>query len=221
MYVNRVAERVYGKPLKELTSDPNYWIDAIHPDDRSRVVENLNELLKKKHIEQDYRIVSPSGSVIWLHDRVSVVYDANHKPKFVGGIGTDISAIRESEALYSSLVERMPMQVVRKDLKGRVVFGNQLYCQLMDMTLDEVIGKTDFDLFPREQGDRYRKDDAAVLATGEGWEDVEDHRKSNGQMIHVHVLKTAVHDADGNVTGIQGMFWDVTARKQAEAALEQ
>ena len=153
LYVNRVAERIYGKPLKELTADPNYWLDAIHPDDRPKVVDNLADLLKKKHIEQDYRVVRPNGSVIWLHDRVSVVHDASRKPKFVGGIGTDISAIRESEALYSSLVERMPMQVVRKDLKGKVVFGNQLYCQSMGMTLEEVIGKTDLDLFPRDLAD--------------------------------------------------------------------
>ena len=216
LYVNRVAERVYGKPLKELTADPNYWIDAIHPDDRSRVVENLNELLKKKHIEQDYRIVRPSGSVIWLHDRVSVVYDANRKPKFVGGIGTDISAIRESEALYSSLVERMPMQVVRKDLKGRVVFGNQLYCQLMDMTLDEVIGKTDFDLFPRDLAKKYRDDDRRVVDAGKVFNYVEAHENADGERVYVETFKGPVHDAAGNISGIQIMFWDVTQRHRAE-----
>ncbi len=131
LYVNRVAERIYGRPLKELIATPDYWIEAIHPDDRNKVLRNLSQLLKRKHIEQDYRVVRPNGSVIWLHDRVSVIHDANRNPKYVGGIGTDISAIRESEALYSSLVERMPMHVVRKDINGKVVFGNQLYCQSM------------------------------------------------------------------------------------------
>ena len=216
LYVNRVAERVYGKPLKELTADPNYWLDAIHPDDRPKVVENLSKLLKKKHIEQDYRIVRPSGSVIWLHDRVSVVFDANRKPKFVGGIGTDISAIRESEALYSSLVERMPMQVVRKDLKGKVVFGNQLYCQSMGMTLEEVTGKTDFDLFPRDLAKKYRDDDRRVVEAGKVFNYVEAHENPDGERVYVEIFKGPVYDAAGNISGIQIMFWDVTQRHRAE-----
>nr|WP_286177869.1 response regulator [Rhodopirellula sp. JC639] len=221
LYVNRVAERVYGKPLKELAADPDYWLDAIHPDDRPQVVENLSELLKKKNVEQDYRIVRPNGSVIWLHDRVSVVHDANRKPKFVGGIGTDISAIRESEALYSSLVESMPMQVVRKDLKGRVVFGNQLYCESMGMTLDEVLGKTDFDLFPKDLAKKYRQDDRRIVKAGKAFNYVEAHEKSDGQRIYVETFKGPVHDAAGNISGIQIMFWDVTQRHLAEQQVRE
>ncbi len=105
IYVNRVAERIYGRPLKELASNPNYWLDAIHPDDRAEVVRRLGKLLERKHIEQDYRIVRPDGTIVWLHDRVSVVHDSQRNPIYIGGIGTDITEIRESEALYSSLVE--------------------------------------------------------------------------------------------------------------------
>ena len=129
--------------------------------------------------------------------------------------------LRDSQALYSSLVETLPVNVFRKDLAGRVVFVNRRYCETMGRSLEELLGKTDFDLFPHELAQKYRKDDAAVLATGEGWEDVEDYCTPGGEMIYVHVLKTPVRDAEGNVTGIQGVFWDVTARKQAEAALEK
>nr|WP_143547651.1 response regulator [Rhodopirellula sp. SM50] len=216
LYVNRVAERVYGRPLKELTADPDYWLDAIHPDDRETVVANLDNLLEKKHIEQDYRIVRPNGSVIWLHDRVSVVHDANRKPKFVGGIGTDISAIRESEALYSSLVECMPMQVVRKDMKGKVVFGNELYCQSMGKPLEELVGKTDFDLFPKDLAKKYRQDDRRVVKTGKVVNHVEAHEKADGERVYMETFKGPVYDAAGNISGIQIMFWDVTQRHQAE-----
>ncbi len=216
LYVNRVAERIYGKPLKRLISNPNYWLDAIHPDDRKRVVKNLSTLLEQKHIEHDYRIVRPDGSVIWLHDRVSVVHDANRKPKYFGGVGTDISAIRESEALYSSLVESMPMHVVRKDKKGRVVFGNQLYCQVMGAPLEELIGKTDADLFPPHLAKKYRDDDRRVIETGEVFNDVEEHVNPDGERVYMEVFKGPVHDAVGNISGIQIMFWDVTERKRAE-----
>ena len=81
-------------------------IDLTHPDDRPNVVENLSRLLNKKHIEHDYRIVRPSGSVIWLHDRVSVVYDASRKLILKGVDGVVFvadSQIERTEANIESL----------------------------------------------------------------------------------------------------------------------
>jgi len=127
--------------------------------------------------------------------------------------------LRESEAVYLSLVESLPLNVLRKDLEGRVVFGNQRYCETLGHTLDELVGKTDFDLFPRELAEKYRSDDAAVIATREVMEIVEQHVKPDGEMIYVQVLKAPVCDADGNIVGVQGMFWDVTARERAAEAV--
>jgi PAS domain S-box-containing protein len=67
--------------------------------------------------------------------------------------------------------------------------------------------------------EKYRRDDAAVLASRKVFDDVEEHRQANGETIYVQVLKSPVYDAHGTVVGIQGMFWDVTARRRAEEAL--
>ena len=130
-------------------------------------------------------------------------------------------ALRESEAIYHALVESLPLNVFRKDLEGKVVFGNQRYCDTLGRPLDQLVGKTDFDLFPRELATKYREDDARVVNTGQALEDVEEHRKPDGELIHVHVLKAPVRDFKGAIVGVQGMFWDVTARRKAEAALER
>src|SRR5262249_18642717 len=76
-------------------------------------------------------------------------------------------ALRASEALYHSLVETIPMNVWRKDAEGRFTFGNKGFCETTKRSLDELIGRTDFDLFPAELAEKYRRDDARVLATGE------------------------------------------------------
>src|SRR3989304_738316 len=130
-------------------------------------------------------------------------------------------ALRESEAIYHALVESLPLNVFRKDLEGKVVFGHQRYCDTLGRPLDQLVGKTDFDLFPRELATKYREDDARVVNTGQALEDVEEHRKPDGELIHVHVLKAPVRDFKGAIVGVQGMFWDVTARRKAEAALER
>ena len=126
--------------------------------------------------------------------------------------------LRESEAVYLSLVESLPLNVLRKDQEGRVVFGNQRYCETLGRPLDELVGKTDFDLFPRELADKYRKDDAAVTATGEVLETIEKHVKPDGETIYVQVLKAPVFDAERMIVGVQAMFWDVTARERAAEA---
>jgi PAS domain S-box-containing protein len=219
LYVNPAAERIYGRPLAELKENQDIWLEAVHPDDRAAVEKNLSELLERRQIEQEYRIIRPAGEVIWLQDRISVVYHEDGEPLYVGGIGTDITAIRESEALYHSLVESLPLNVLRKDFNGKIAFGNQRYCETIGAPLEELIGKDDFDLFPAELARKYVDDDRRVLETGQVLNDVEKHQTADGENLFVEVFKSPVHDSHGNIIGIQVMFWDVTQRKQAEEAL--
>lgn len=130
-------------------------------------------------------------------------------------------ALMESEAFYHSLVETLPMAMFRKDLEGRITFANRLFCQIAHRTADEIIGKTDYDLFPKDLADKYRADDRWVIETQQNFETTEEFETPEGERRFTHVLKTPVHDAMGKTIGIQGVFSDVTDRIRAEAALEQ
>ena len=129
-------------------------------------------------------------------------------------------AVRDSEALYRSLVDSLPMCILRKDLSGRLTFVNRAYSQFIEKAESELIGKTDFDLFPQELARKFRADDERVVSTGRMLEDVE-RNETLEKMRWVHVLKTPVFDAQGRIVGTQGIFWDETDRKMAEAALSQ
>lgn len=129
-------------------------------------------------------------------------------------------ALRESEALYHSLVESLPLNLFRKDTQSQFVFANQGFCDDIGMTLEALLGKTDFDLFPHEIAAKYISDDRRVIETGEVFEDVEEHPEMDGSTIYVQVMKSPVRDSKGAIIGVQGMFWDVTARKRAEQQLK-
>jgi len=58
--------------------------------------------------------------------------------------------LRDSEAFYSTLVETLPQNILRKDSHGRFTFANRRFCNFIGKPLAEVLGKTDFDLFPVE-----------------------------------------------------------------------
>jgi len=126
--------------------------------------------------------------------------------------------IRNSEALYSSLVENLPVNVLRKDLEGKFTFASKSFCEQIGTSPEAIVGKTDFDLYPRELAEKYRQDDHHVMATGQILAAVEENRQE-GRKRYVEVLKSAVRDAIGEIIGIQVVFWDVTEKKVAEEAL--
>src|SRR6202011_3604732 len=100
------------------------------------------------------------------------------------GVSTDITklkraeeALKNSEALYHSLVETLPLNILRKDRAGRFTFANKLFCETLGRPLGDILGKTDFDFFPAELAEKYRRDDERVVQTRGVFEDVERHQK--------------------------------------------
>jgi PAS domain S-box-containing protein len=118
--------------------------------------------------------------------------------------------LRDSRALYESLVQSLPQNILRKDREGRLIFGNQRYCNSMKRPLSELLGKTDFDLFPADLARKYVADDRHVMQTGNSLDTIEAHHLPDGSRLYVHVVKTPIYNAEYEVVGVQGIFWDVT-----------
>jgi PAS domain S-box-containing protein len=125
----------------------------------------------------------------------------------------------DSRALYESLVESLPQNIFRKDRTSHITFANQRYCINLNQPLSSLLGKTDFDLFPRELAQKYVDDDARIMQSGETLDTIEGHQTPDGRYLYVHVVKTPVRDADNQVVGVQGIFWDVTSEVQATQAI--
>ena len=124
------------------------------------------------------------------------------------------------EALYISLVESLPLSIFQKDRQFRILFGNQRFCEGLGLTLAEIRGKVDFDLFPAELAAKYRRDDIRVMETGTLLEDIEEMTGIDGKRRHIQVLKAPVRDSSGQIVGVQGMFWDITDRTLTENRLK-
>jgi sigma-B regulation protein RsbU (phosphoserine phosphatase) len=128
-------------------------------------------------------------------------------------------ALQHSESLYQSLVDNLPVRVFRKDHQGRFIFCNRAFCTALNRPREYIIGKTDRDFYPPELAQKYVYDDRHVLATGEILEAIEEHQDPTGERSYVQVLKAPLLDPQGEVIGVQCLYWDITARKQAEAEL--
>src|SRR6185436_2077784 len=61
-----------------------------------------------------------------------------------------------------------------------------------------------------------QKDDQIILQAGQTFETVEEHQPPSGEKLYVQVVKTPLYDSNGVIIGLQGIFWDITARRRAE-----
>lgn len=174
------------------------------------------------------QIYRKDGSTIWIAENCHAIRDARGRLLHYEGTVEDITLrrlaeerVRNSEALYHSLVETLPQNIFRKDVHSRFTFANQQFCQALGRPLEEVIGKSDADFFPAELAAKYRLDDQRIMATGCPFETVEENRRADGDKSYVQVVKTPLHDTNGNVIGLQGIFWDITAQKVADERIRQ
>lgn len=130
--------------------------------------------------------------------------------------------LRQSQALYHSLIEHLPVHVYRKDREGRFVFANSHFCEFNGLKEDQIIGKTIADIFSNKSlCERHLKQDQMIFQTGESIEREEEYAAPDGKIKYLQTIKSPVFDADDKVIGTQGISLDVTQRKQAEANLEQ
>ena len=227
LYINPAAARIYDRPISEILELPSVWLNSVHDNDRESLNQNLVDIRRAKRFNQKFRIVQPNGKQNWLNGFFQLVEDTEGNPSFIGGTASDVTKrmdaeqkLEESQAIYDSLVESLPINVFRKDITGNFVFANQKFCAALQLTLEGVLGKRDEDLFGAELASKYHRDDEWVLQTGLPFHDVESHPRGD-ESLYVEVLKAPVTDKSGKRIGIQGMFWDVTDRKKAEEALRR
>jgi PAS domain S-box-containing protein len=129
-------------------------------------------------------------------------------------------ALRDSETLFRSLVDVLPLSLVRKNLDSRFTFANRRFCEAVGKPLAEIIGKTDFDYFPANMAEDYRRHDRQVFETRAAFAS-EEKFIEQGKIRDIEVIKTPTYDSRGELTGLQIIVWDVTDRKQLQADLRQ
>ncbi len=222
--------RIFGYQPGEIEVSNENFFRAVHPEDRPRIQAAMSQAVRDRQpYNFVHRIVLPDGAQRIVHEQSELLFDEQSgQPMKMVGTVQDITelkkteeALRDSEALYQSLVEHLPLSVFRKDREGRLTFANASFCAAVGKPLNEVFGQTDFEIAPADLAQKYRDDDRRVMETGEVLEQVEENRFLAGKTRFIQVLKAPLRNADGEIIGIQGIFMDVTERKELEEKLRQ
>ncbi len=128
--------------------------------------------------------------------------------------------LRKNEVKYRILAENLPQKIFFKDRNSVYISCNENYARGLNISPDEIAGKTDHDFYPKELAEKYRADDKRCIESGKT-ESIEEEYIQKGKEITVQTVKTPVRDERGEVVGILGIFWDITERKAAEEALKK
>ncbi len=131
--------------------------------------------------------------------------------------------ISQERQLLRALINNLPDYVYAKNTEGQFVVANMAVARQLGLpSPDEVVGKSDFDLFPQELAARYRAEEMEMLKSGQGLSEHEGptlDKSREQQNRWISTTKVILRDAQGKVTGFIGLGLDITARKHAEEAL--
>ena len=226
VYLNQRAIQTFGRSLVEFERDGALWQETIHVEDRATFDSLLREQSLGGRREATIRIVRPDGEVRWLEAQLLARGLAGKDGTCVCVIAADVTSQREAvrdladaRAEYQSLADQLPLSFIRKDAEGRRTYVNRRYCEQHGVTPDQVLGKSDFDLFPVELARRFAADDLRVLERGEVLHDIEELAGFNGTKRIVDRIKSPIRHADGRIVGVQVLFGDVTDDIAARNAL--
>jgi PAS domain S-box-containing protein len=97
LYVSPAYATVWGRSCESLYSSPRSWMEALHPQDKERVMEEGAHMDFEKISDWTYRIVRPDQSVRWIRDRIFPVRDGRGAVVRFAGIAQDITESKEAE----------------------------------------------------------------------------------------------------------------------------
>ena len=124
--------------------------------------------------------------------------------------------------LLRSMIDSVPDYLFVKDTKSRFVVANHAVAEDLGLTVEDLIGKTDFDLHSLELANKFFADEQQVIRSGKPEIDIEEFVVTrSGRRKWLSTSKLPLRNSEHQVIGIVGVCRDVTERKQAEEALTE
>ena len=202
------------------------WASRLHPDDRDRVFAALTAHIERRDpYDIEYRLLTKGGEYGWFRARGQAIWDETGRMTRMAGSLQCVTdrklaedALLRNEQLLQDVLNNTTALIYVKDANGRYLLTNHLFEQNFHLTMDQIVGHTDHEIFPRDIADAFRANDVTVLERNTGVEFEEYAPHSDG--LHTSIsLKFPLYDLAGKPYATCGISIDITERNRIEHAL--
>ncbi len=133
-----------------------------------------------------------------------------------------LDVLKHERNVFRHILDSLPDSIYTKDLEGRFTFGNAAEARTLGVqSMNDAIGKTVTEYFPKPVAEKMTADDRRVMQTGEAMVDVEERLTNHviGESRWHAITKLPLWDSHDKTVGIIGINHDIEKRRQAEEAL--
>jgi PAS domain S-box-containing protein len=232
-FVSDGSTSIAGYAPSEWLSEPTFWADHIHPDDRARMTAQfVRAATAGWHFDAEYRFIAGDGTTRWFRDRAHVVLDTEGRPTLVRGLMVDVTQRhgveeerRVAEERFRTVVERLPA-IVYLEAVGDPEDGSRplLY---VSPQLEAILGFRPEE-WMSDPGARSRHFHPADLErvraeyrlrelTGEALSTEYQMTARGGRTVWFRDEAVLVEDEDGRPAFWQGIMYDITEHRESEA----
>ena len=203
--------------------------DIIHPDDRDRVWDEVQQAVAEgRHFQLEYRIRTASGEEKWVWEQGIAIYSDSGQVEALEGLMTDITerkraegALRVSEAKYRRLHQSMMDAFVSVTMDGRIQEYNEAYRTMLGYAPEELLALRYTDITPV----RWHSFESEIVENQicrRGYSDTyeKEYRRKDDTIIPVELRTFLIADDHGQPLAMWAIVRDITARKRTEEALK-
>ncbi len=230
MFISDEVEKLTGFPAASFINNRDRsFASIIHPDDQQRVWKTIQKAIQSNQLyELEYRIFFRDGAIRWVHEKAQAVQLPEDPFRALDGVIIDITEQRQAEefsqqqaSLIASLMDTIPDIIFLKDSRGVYLNCNTEFTRYIGLPREHVIGKTDYDLSPKEEADSFWKKDQLTMKTGKPLRFEEWISYPDGSRVLLEVLKTPFRDPKGKIIGVIGISRDITERVTANRLIRE
>jgi PAS domain S-box-containing protein len=222
------AERITGYSAEQIKAR-RCWDFLVIEADQPRFEKYIAGLGTGASGTCELRLRHKNGGIVWVASFAKIVPIPEQPGVFsiYGGL-VDISARKQAEEALAAhleflrlLLDTIPDPIFFKDPQGAYLGCNKAFEDFLGVTRQEIVGKSVYDLSPREQADEYHRMDLEAFQVA-GPQVYESRvQAADGTRRHVVFHKATFPEPTGGVGGLVGIIMDITGLKQAEAELRE
>jgi PAS domain S-box-containing protein len=224
-YVSPQVESLLGYDAAHFFGNPNWWQDALHPEDREHVLTTFRRAgATGAPVQMEFRFVRRDGRVVWCRNHAVRVHDDLEKPPYYLGFLIDITAERQAQSENAGLaaaVRQAGESIEITDRKGIVLYVNPAHQVASGYAAEELMGNRINMLKSGRHDASFYGELWGTLNRGETWKGTLINRRKDGSIYEEEATISPVFDGGGQATSFVAVKRDVTVQRELERQMRQ